>query len=143
MLHTLLRHEALIYAALLIVFTIYAGWHGGPSERIAAAINAVASMLTPFAFRSAARWIGPETGILLVDGLTLAAFGALMGGSRRFWPMWVVAIQIVTVIAHVARVARPGTMPLAYAILETGGAYLVMGTIAGAVWRRGRKDRSA
>lgn len=136
MLATLLHLVPAAFLSLLVAALIYVSVYGQAAERACIIAATIASIATALAANSEATWYRPEIGIFLVDLLTLAAFIAVMAKSRKFWPLWITALQIVAVMTHVARYLKPLTAPLAYAVAEQLWAYIVILILIMSVWMK-------
>ena len=123
-----------IYWALLLMTCAYAFWRGRKDERIVAAICLLASIVTHWAISPVTgRYAGLESGVLLVDGATLAGFVLLALQSHRFWPLWVAGLQLTTSLAHFLKALQADLVPIAYAAAGRLWSYpilliLVIGT---------------
>lgn len=95
-----------LFALLLFACTVYALARGGRVERIGAATMFIGCFLT-LAVNSPlpVRYASVEVAILLVDAAMLVIFGALALHSDRYWPLWVTALQLLVLLAHVAKLA--------------------------------------
>ena len=133
---------AFYYAVLLLVFA-YAAARGGRPEQLGAAIIGVGSLLTHAALSPLASRFGQvELSVLGVDLLALACFLALALKSQRYWPIWVSALQLIGVLAHVARLAEPSMMRPGYAFILAVWSYPMLAIIAAATWRHHRRTRA-
>lgn len=107
-----------LFNVLLLVCCGYALLRGGAPERIGAAIFAIGTALTRLAASgSAGRFGSVEVGIFVVDLAALVAFLILALCARRFWPLWMTALQAVGTASHLAKLANPEMIPWAYAFL--------------------------
>ena len=52
--------------------------------------------------------------VLLVDLATFAAMYVIAGLSERWWPIWVAAFQLNSVVAHIASAITPTFSALVY-----------------------------
>lgn len=110
--------KMIFFYVLLLVCCGYALLRGGAPERIGAAIYAVGTGLTVVALQEAAiRYGSVEVGALIVDMAALIAFLVLALRARRFWPLWIAALQAVGTAGHLAKLADPELMRWAYAFL--------------------------
>lgn len=120
----------------------YALWRGGPPERIGAGIFIAGMLLSRLAASSTRpSFTSVEAGILIVDGGMLVAFLALAFTSRRYWPLWMTAFQLVQVAGHVARFANPDMMRWVYAIAQGIWSYPMLAILALATWRHQQRLR--
>ncbi len=133
------------FLMLLAGSSAFAFWKGDRSLRIVAAIVVVGSILSAIAQRhNPVPWQYGEMGTLLVDFTMLGAFGAIMFSSNRFWPIWMTAAQLLTVIAHFGPVLRHSHIAIPFAISEQIWSWLILAQLiaATALHRRALK-RSA
>ncbi len=135
------------YFAVLVVVCAYAFLRGRNDERVAAAICLAASLASVAAMSPlASRYSQVEFGVLLVDGLALAAFTALALRSERFWPLWVAGLQLTTLVAHLLKAVELDLMPHAYAAAARLWVYPIFLIIVVGTWRshqrRSRNSRS-
>jgi len=110
-------HVPLFYA-LMVAATVYALGRGGSAERLVALLFLAALLGTAYVRSPAAivfRHI--EVGMFLVDLALFAALYLLSIFSTRFWPIWMSALQGVTVLSHAVKLAPPPTN-FGYAVLE-------------------------
>jgi len=106
----------IVYHLLLIAVAAYAFLRGRSDERMAAAICVVATIATRMVLSPTPdRYSGVETGVFLVDLLTLAGFVAIAVRTDRFWPLWVAGLQLTTLVAHLLKAVDVSLLPHAYA----------------------------
>jgi hypothetical protein len=126
-----------IFLILLLAVGAYVLWRGRTPERAGLAIILIGSLLSGATAHYDALWQSGETGIFLVDGIVLLAFGIVLARSDRFWPLWVTAFQIIAVVTHLARFVSPHTVPFAYAIAEQFWVYPMLLLLTVATVRHG------
>jgi len=56
-----------------------------------------------------------QTGVMVIDLATLAAFTAVALTSDRFWPLWISGLQLTTSMGHLMKGIHSDLLPLAYA----------------------------
>lgn len=104
-----------LFNILMLAASVYAlGWGGAP-ERVFVLLSAVALYASIHAHHE--HFLKLEVGLFLVD---LALFGALYIlslFSTRFWPIWMTALQGLSVLSH-AVILAPGQEGFGYAVLE-------------------------
>jgi hypothetical protein len=106
-----------------------------------AQIIAVVTLLASFAsFALFSRYTDVESGVLVVDLLTFAAFTAVALKSDRFWPLWISGLQLTTSFGHLIKAWEDQLVPLAYAIALRSWSYPIQIILAVAVWRSQRRD---
>lgn len=119
------------FFTLLFLCCLYAFLAGGRPERIGAGAYAVACLASHFLYAAPAlKYRSVETGVFLVDVLVFAVFIALALRADRLWPIWVSALLGLGVLAHLGRLAGPGTMPWAYQIVMSVWSYPILAIIA-------------
>lgn len=104
----------MLYGVLMWVVTVYAFRRGGWEERLCASGGVVASYLTPLlmsSYESMYRHL--EVEVMFIDIGYLLLMVSIALGSRKFWPMWVVAMIGQTVLAHLLAF-MPYNIPLVY-----------------------------
>ena len=126
----------LFFAVLLFGCFFYALARGGWPEK-AGAFALVAGSLLTVAVNSPLpqRYASVEVGILIVDVAVLLAFLALALLTDRYWPLWTTALQLLVVLAHLARLVDPGMFRLGYGFILAVWSYIqivimVLGTRA-------------
>ncbi len=132
--------NVLIYAGLLAAGTVYAFRHGGGPERWAMGTILAGSVLTVAADRiDGAYFNGFAVGVFLVD---LAVLGLLTGvalKADRYWPICVAALQTVTVMVHLGRMADVTIPAFGYAAGQAVWAYAMILLTAAGTWRHRRR----
>ena len=102
----------ILYMAVLVLTTGYAGLFGGRAGITGAAILWAGSLLTVAV--SDTTWASTDYGVMLVDASCLGALVVLAFTSDRCWPIWATGFQIVAVLAHITTLVAPGFWPRAY-----------------------------
>ncbi len=111
--------DPLSYWLLLTGVAAYALWRGRGDERAAALVCVVATAASVLVNSPLTRrFAGVETGVLVVDLLTLAAFIAIALRTKRFWPLWVAGFQLTSTFAHVLKAVHFSLVPQVYAAAE-------------------------
>lgn len=130
----------LFFNAVLVLTAIYAGWRGGAPER------ACSVLLLLAAGCSALLMLDPqisyhhvEFGLVGIDVALLLLLTALASVANRYWPMWLAALQLVTVAAHGVRAYDSRVLPWAYWLISGHIAYLVLLLLAIATARHRRR----
>jgi cbb3-type cytochrome oxidase subunit 3 len=126
----------IIYHALLIAVCAYAFLRGRRDERFAASICLLATLATRLALSPVtSRYSGVETGVFLVDLLTLGGFTFIALRTDRFWPLWVAGIQLTTMLAHGLKAIELNLIPEAYAAAARFWVYPIFLIIFIGTWR--------
>ena len=129
------------YLALLTLSCGYALWRGDRDARIAAITCVVATVMTVVVLTPGSRrYVFVESGVMVVDLVTLAAFITLALFSKRFWPLWVAGLQMTASTAHALKMFDAGLVPLAYAVAERFWGYPILIIIAVGAYRHHRRS---
>lgn len=128
--------------AALVVSCGVAAWRGGGPERWAAAAMALAWLGSAFAQRSLQLW-GPQTGVMIIDGLLLAALVAIALRSDRWWPMWASGFHGLGVLLHLAVIIDADIWGRAYYVAGAIFSYLTMlALLLGSLFRLKRTSKA-
>ncbi|WP_156405262.1 hypothetical protein [Sphingomonas sp. Root710] len=93
----------MVYGVLMWIVTVYAFRRGGWTERAAAAAMVVDSYVSVLVVSSPERMFRQvEVNMALTDFGLFVLLWCIGLWSNRFWPLWLAAIQGVTVLAHAA-----------------------------------------
>jgi hypothetical protein len=87
---------------------------GGRTGRAGAIIFFTASALSAWATTINPNWQGTAYAMLMVDVLCLFALIGLALLSSRYWPIWALGLQSVSVATHVATMIDANIMPGIY-----------------------------
>ena len=112
-------------------------WRGGRQERLAAGgvlAGWALSMVLAKDRTGATQW-----GVLIIDAALFGEFLWLALGSRRYWPLFAAAFQLLAVVTHFGRALDSGVSGWAYFTAELIWSYLVIITIGYAAFT-GRRD---
>lgn len=100
----------------LIVGCGYAFVRGGPPERWGAvSFFATAVLSNLVAFASQRHFMTPDLGLMAVDLSYFAAAVVLALRAQRYWPMWVAALQLDTMLTHLLKFSSFAA-PFSYAV---------------------------
>jgi hypothetical protein len=117
----------IFYWTFLGLCSVYILWKGGPPERVGIAIAIVASILSVLSASAVSvRFQDVETGVFLIDLLTLFAFLLLALLADRFWPLWITGIHLIGVTAHTAKLLDPQVVPWVYASTQALWSYPIL-----------------
>jgi len=108
----------------LPVLLIAAGLWGGKSERLVAGCY-VAALAASKLLKSAPQhdFFKVEAGLVVADAALLAALIAVAARYGRSWVILVAAFQLLSTLAHFARLIRADLTPLAYSLMESASSY--------------------
>lgn len=127
--------HVLIYLSVLILCSLYASVRGGTPERLGVAILIGAIIASHFAPASGVhRFQQLETGLLTVDAVMFACVVALALRAQRYWPMWMAAILLDTLVTHLLMLSPP-LMPWSYSVMIAAWSYPHPLLLAVAAWR--------
>jgi hypothetical protein len=129
----------ILFNALLIGACGYALLRGKTDARIVGAVCIVANFATLAVVSS---YASVETGVLIIDVLTLIAFTLVALRSDRFWPLWISGLQLTTSMGHLLKAVQSDLLPIAYAAALRFWSYPILIILAIAVWRSERRARS-
>lgn len=105
---------------LLAVLSCGFVWLVGSAEgKRAAGLFSVAVLLTWAAQTLDTQWCQTHWPLLAVDTAYLFAAYAFSLRSDRYWPMWIVAFQLLTVASHLATIVAPDFVPKVYSAIAT------------------------
>jgi hypothetical protein len=137
--------RVLLFFSCLFACLLYALWRGGWPERAGALVITVGALLTLALYSPAAtRFNQPEVYVLAVDVAVLAAYVWRAISTDRYWPLWTAALQLIGVLAHVAKLADPVMLRNGYAFLVAFWSYPMLLTIALGTWQHHKRQiRSA
>lgn len=122
----------------LVVSCGVAAWRGGWPERWAAAAMAAAWLASAFAQRSLQLW-GPQTEIMIIDGLLLAVLLVIAFRSDRWWPMWASGFHGLGAVLHLAVMIDADIWGRAYYVASAIFSYLTLAALlVGGLSRPGR-----
>lgn len=104
----------LIYGALMWSVCLYAFFRGGWAERVTAGGILIASYVTVLVLSPlAVRYQFVEMPVMVVDIVLLLVLVGISLKSEKFWPLWLTAMQGLTILSHLAPYV-PHVLPWAY-----------------------------
>jgi hypothetical protein len=104
----------LSYNILLFGSIAFAAICGGRTGKAAALIFFIANSLSIWATSFSPDWEGTSYSMMLVDCLCFFALMALAITSNRYWPIWALGLQFISVVTHVATIIDPFIFPGIY-----------------------------
>ena len=131
----------LTYYALLVAVCTYAFLRGRADERMAAATCIVATFATNLVYTPVGSYAGVETGVMVVDLLTLLGFTYIALRTDRFWPLWVAGLQLTTLVGLALKAIDPELIPQAYAAAARFWVYPIFLIIVIGTWRSHQRNR--
>lgn len=121
-------------AVFTVIVVVFAFLKGDEPERIGGAVYLVAwfaSMLV----QDDSQLHGVQWGMFAIDTLGLLVYGALAWKSRRAWPVWVCALQLLAVMSHVMSMVdiRPPAASF-YTVLNLASYGILVALAVGTFW---------
>lgn len=117
---------------------------GGAAERTSAIVQGSAYFAT-FAATDLVMdhsYHGVMIKFLIVDSVLLLVLFVLSLVTTRFWPLWVAAIQLLSVLAHLIRAVDAQMLPAGYYAVVALSAWPMIGlTLIGAIRHHQRRAR--
>jgi len=131
-----------VFWATLAGCTGFAMLQGGMPERGIATIFLLGAAASAAALRPLGeRYQGVEVGVFLVDVTMFVGLAGIALRSRRYWPQWIVAMQMLEVASHFSRLL-PDVIRLAYGVILSFWAYpMLLVLVAGTARHRIRVAR--
>lgn len=96
----------ILFWMLLVVACLYSALLGGTSGRVGTALFIAATIATDIA-NDAKDWLQTNWSIASIDVALLIGLYIFALKSRCYWPLWVTAFQLITVVTHVATIFAP------------------------------------
>ena len=132
---------AVVFQACLLAVLVAAYRFGSRPERIVASAYALAALASALLRTAAAgRYQHPEWGVLGIDLLLLATLFAVSLRSDLWWPICATALQLITVLGHLAKILKPETWPLAYAWMIQASSFPSLAALAVGIASRLRRS---
>jgi hypothetical protein len=116
-------------------------WKGGREERLIGAV-----LLLNFAISIFLRdisWPRVQLAGFIADLATLALMFAVALWSKKFWPMFAAAFQLLSVMTHVGKMLDPLMHQLAYLTAIIIWTYLILISLGVGTWNHWRARRQA
>tara|TARA_R110000824_G_scaffold44390_13_gene129204 strand:- start:4082 stop:4522 length:441 start_codon:yes stop_codon:yes gene_type:complete len=126
--------RTLVFLLFLVAICIYALFRGGAPERWVACIVVGMLVLDPAVhIFTPLEYAKLDPGHLVIDAAAWIGMFAIALRANRFWPLCVVSLQTIALVAHAARLLDMTIHPRAYMIMQIASSYpllvlLMMGT---------------
>lgn len=131
-----------IFYSLLTAVNLLAWRRGRQEERLAAATCVVGTLLTVAVSEEVARRFGDfNFAAFVIDLLVLLVFLGIALRSRRFWPMWVAGLQLVTTTVHLIRLLNDELLSFVFGTALAVWSYPILLLIGIGAWRTTLIDR--
>jgi hypothetical protein len=138
----LLYATLIIYLAMLAVTLLAAFAWGDVDARAAGWITIAGVVATQLAWAVGPRWTAFDPGIFAVDAAMAIGYAMVARRSLRWWPIWLTAAQLASVLTHFAPLAAPEKMQGLYQLSQPAWMFIVLGAIAyGSIRSRPRPIR--
>lgn len=126
---------AVIGAVFMLAMALFAFTKGDQPEKNGAGAYLFAWFASLLVQENGPRIGDAPIGVFIIDIILLGVFAALAWRSRRSWPIWAAAIQLVTVMSHILIMTNAHIAPTAlYTVMNLNG-YLIIGClIVGTFW---------
>ena len=126
----LLLAAFVLYLAFLIATLVYALRKGGKDEQRGILTIVVGALFSEIASTMPADRGGPQIGVMVIDILVFIVFLAIAYRSKKFWPIWAAASQLVAVLTHWAVILDPSIVRTAYAAAQPFWVFPMLAAIA-------------
>lgn len=131
-----------IFYSLLTAVNLLAWRRGRQEERLAAATCVVGTLLTVAVSEEVARRFGDfNFAAFVIDLVVLLVFLGIALRSRRFWPMWVAGLQLVTTTVHLIRLLNDELLSIVFGTALAVWSYPILLLIGIGAWRTTLIDR--
>ena len=131
-----------IFYSLLTAVNLLAWRRGRQEERLAAATCVVGTLLTVAVSEEVARRFGDfNLAAFVIDLVVLLVFLGIALRSRRFWPMWVAGLQLVTTTVHLIRLLNDELLSIVFGTALAVWSYPILLLIGIGAWRTTLIDR--
>jgi hypothetical protein len=130
LIHTLPQQ---IWTAAMALVAGLSLWRGGWAERTVALGMVVSSIATAL-FQNTHDWSAPQWGDLTVDAIYLALLLGVALRSKRLWPLFAAAFQLIAVVVYAARIvdSRVGARsPFTAGVIWS---YLILVSVVVGLW---------
>ncbi|GAB5486497.1 MAG: hypothetical protein Pars2KO_00670 [Parasphingorhabdus sp.] len=119
------------FLLVLAAVVIYAIYRGGTPERAVASVALLAVSLDPFVHSvTPVAYSKMDPGHLVIDVIVWGAFLWVALRANRFWPLCVVSLQTIALVAHIAKLMDVSIHPQAYFIMQVASSYPLLITLA-------------
>lgn len=128
-----------LYLATLLGVSAIVLPHGHQDARWGIAVILVGSVASYVAqLQIPPDWTSGRWALMLVDTIVLLGLGMIAMRSKRFWPLWIAAFQLIAVTTHLVMLIEPDQVLQAYAILQGLWAYPMLIVLLVTTLRRKR-----
>ncbi|WP_380783505.1 hypothetical protein [Sphingomonas sp. R86520] len=133
-----------VFYLVQIIITLLAIRRGGAPERIVGlALLSATIGTTLIPFEPHQTFHGINWYALYIDGVLLAVLLVIAARADRYWPLWLAALQVVTIGIHGVRAYDPFFLPIVYARLAGDIAYPMLALLLVGIVRHDRRSGDA
>jgi hypothetical protein len=128
------------FLSLFFAVTLYALFRGGAPERSVAwvylsmwMVEQILHTLTP------PEYAGMDPWHLAVALILWIAFLAIALRAKRIWPLWIVSLETIVLIAHAAKFMDVSIHPRAYLTMQVASSYPILIALAVGTYQHQRR----
>ena len=126
--------SAQIGAVFMVAVCAFAFLKGDEPERVAAGAFVLAWFASLLAQDEANRY-SVQWGVFAIDVVMLVVLGALAWKSRRVWPVWAAACQLMVVTSHIVSVVELSHSIIAFlTVINLAGYGVLVALAVGTFW---------
>ena len=121
------------FAAMLLLTAATFRWGAAPERWCGGAFAFMFLIDIPYhwIFGPGMRLSSIDIGHALMDFVTAVAFVVVALRANRMYPLWLAALQLISLASHFVRAANPAMLPLVYATMSIAPSYLELIVLAG------------
>ncbi|MDZ4367596.1 MAG: hypothetical protein U0987_11315 [Afipia sp.] len=121
-----------VWPTALLAVCALAVWRGRDDERLAAGSVLAGWALTLMVFKS--RSEDTQWAVLLIDMGLFSVLTWVALRTRRYWPLFAAAFQLLLVVTHLARALDAGVSGWAYLTAGLVWSYLMLAAVGYGAW---------
>lgn len=130
-----------VWPTALLGVCALAVWRGRDEERLGAASVLAGWALTLMVFKS--RSEDTQWAVLAIDAVLFAILMWIAFRTRRYWPLFAAAFQLLLVVTHFARALDSGVSGWAYLTAGLVWSYLMLISVGYGAWTAPHAAESA
>ena len=132
----------IVVGELLLLIVAAFAWHwGGRPERLVAGMIVIAAVTNLALGVPSAAYRFVDQAQLTVDVALFLATLAVALRANRFWPLWLVGVELMALGVHGVRAYDPHIVPIVYARLTAQVIYPMLAVLGIGVWHFQRRAR--
>jgi hypothetical protein len=131
------------FVAMLAVLAAAFVWGAGPERASASAFAYMLLVYIPlhYILGLVRHYSTIDIGALFIDITTAALFVAIALRANRMYPLWLAALQLISLASHLIRGIDRLMLPLAYSVMNIAPSYLELIIIAGGIVCHARREK--